>query len=61
MAATLDVRQKQHAVIEFLFCEKETMGNIHKRLRNVYGVDAVDRSTVSWWARRLTGESGQAN
>jgi hypothetical protein len=35
MAATLVVRQKQHAVVEFLCCENETVENIHKRLRNV--------------------------
>ncbi|PNF20420.1 hypothetical protein B7P43_G08136, partial [Cryptotermes secundus] len=30
-------------------------------LKNVYGDDAVDRSSVSRWARRLSGESGHAN
>jgi hypothetical protein len=44
MAAALDVRQKQRAVTEFLCCENETVGNIQKRLKNVYAVDAVDRS-----------------
>ena len=56
MAATLDIRQKQHAVIEFLCCENETVGNIHKRLKRVYGAAAVDRSTVSRWASRLRDE-----
>jgi hypothetical protein len=61
MAAAVDVHQKQCAVIEFLCCENETVGNIHKRLKNVHGDGAVDRSTVSRWARRLSGESGHAN
>jgi transposase len=61
MAATLYVRQKQRAIVEFLYCENETMGNIHKRFRNVYGDDAVDRSTVSRWAHTFSGESGHAN
>ncbi|KAJ4435624.1 hypothetical protein ANN_18240 [Periplaneta americana] len=38
---------KQHAVIEFLCCENETVGNIQKTLKKVYGDTAVDRSTVS--------------
>lgn len=61
MAAALHVRQKQRAVIEFLCCENETVGNIHKRLKRVYGDDAVDRSTVSRWAQRVSGENGHAN
>ncbi|PSN54517.1 hypothetical protein C0J52_10215 [Blattella germanica] len=55
MAATLDIRQKQRAVIEFLCCENETVGNIHKRLKRVYGAAAVD------WASRLRDERGHAN
>jgi hypothetical protein len=58
MVAVLDIRQKQRAVIEFLCCENDTVGNVHKRLKNMYGDDAVDRRTVSRWARRLSGESG---
>ncbi|PSN35826.1 hypothetical protein C0J52_22744 [Blattella germanica] len=61
MAATLDIRQKQRAVIEFLCCENESVGNIHKRLKRVYGAAAVDRSTVNRWASRLRDERGHAN
>ncbi|PSN51230.1 hypothetical protein C0J52_10543 [Blattella germanica] len=61
MAATLYIRQKQRAVIEFLCCEDETVGNIHKRLKRVYGAAAVDRSTVNRWASRLRDERGHAN
>jgi hypothetical protein len=57
MAAALDVRQKQRAVIEFLCFENETVENIHKRLKNVYGDDAVDGSTVSLWAHQYSGFS----
>jgi hypothetical protein len=39
-------------VIEFLFAVKETVGNIHKRLSNVYGNVAVHRSNVGHWAKR---------
>ncbi|KAJ4449264.1 hypothetical protein ANN_00662 [Periplaneta americana] len=46
MAVVLDIRQKQRAVTEFLCCENETMGNIHKSLKNVYGDAAVNRSTA---------------
>ncbi|PSN49523.1 hypothetical protein C0J52_24760 [Blattella germanica] len=61
MAATIDIRQKQRAVIEFLCCENETVGNIHKWLKRVYGAAAVDRSTVSRWESRLRDERGHAN
>jgi hypothetical protein len=61
MAVALDVRQKQSSVIQFLCCENATAGNIHKRLQNVHGDDAVNRSTVSRWARRLSGESVHIN
>jgi hypothetical protein len=37
------------------------VGNIHKRLQKVYGDDAVDRSTVGRWAKRLSGKSGHAD
>ncbi|XP_070601376.1 high mobility group protein HMG-I/HMG-Y [Erythrolamprus reginae] len=54
MAAVSDVRYKQRVVIEFLTAEKETVENIHKRLCTVYGESAVDRSTVSRWAQRVS-------
>lgn len=57
----MDIRMKQRAVIEFLVLEKETASNIHKRLQNVYGDSAVDRSTVSRWAKRTSEEHGLAN
>ncbi|PSN58133.1 hypothetical protein C0J52_01022 [Blattella germanica] len=34
MASVSDIHHKQRAVIEFLVAEKETVGNIHKRLCN---------------------------
>jgi DNA-binding MarR family transcriptional regulator len=57
-----DVRSKQRAVIEFLLAENESITNIHGRLTNVYGDMAVDKSTVSRWAKRLaSSEQGQGN
>jgi hypothetical protein len=53
MAPVSDTRYKQRAVIEFLVAEKESVGNIHKRLCDVYGSCAVYRSTVGRWFREL--------
>ena len=53
MAPVSDTCYKQRAVIEFLVAEKESVGNIHKRLCAVYGSCAVDRSTVGRWVRRV--------
>jgi len=39
---------KQCTVTEFLVAQKSTM-NIHKQLKNVYSVRAVERSTVKHW------------
>jgi transposase len=55
-------RSKQRAVIEFLLAENESITNIHRRLTNVYGDMAVDKSTVSRWVKRLASpEQGQGN
>jgi len=53
MASVSDTRYKQRAVIEFLVAEKESVGNIHKRLCVVYGSCAVDWSTVVRWVQRV--------
>ena len=53
MAYVSDTRYEQRAVIEFLVAEKESVGNIHKRLCAVYGSCAVDRSTVGRWVQRV--------
>jgi hypothetical protein len=45
-----DVCFKQWVVTVFLVAEKELVMNIHKQLRNVYGVSDFDKSTVSRWA-----------
>jgi DNA-binding MarR family transcriptional regulator len=56
-----DVRLKQWAVIEFLVEEKESVTNIYRRLKNVYGDNAVDKSTVNRWTSRIaSSEKGQA-
>jgi hypothetical protein len=40
----MSTRVKQRAVMEFLTAEKVTPTEIHRRLKAVYGDDAVDRS-----------------
>jgi hypothetical protein len=54
MESGSDVRSKQRALIEFLLAENESITNIHRRLANVYGDMAVDKSTVrqSDWNRQ---------
>jgi hypothetical protein len=60
MKSVIFVRYKERAVIEFLLAEK-SVGNIHKRLCNVYGSATVDRSTAGRWAKRMTAsETGTA-
>ena len=52
MASVSDTRYKR-AAIEFLVVEKESVGNIHKRLCAVYRSCAVDTSTVGCWVQRV--------
>ena len=40
-------------MIEFLVAVKDTVGNIHKWFRVVYGSAAVDRSAASRWVKRV--------
>jgi hypothetical protein len=62
MESVSDVRSKQRAIIEFLLAENKSITNIHRRLTNVYGDMAVDKSTVSRWAKRLaSSDQGQGN
>ena len=60
MVAALGVSQKQRAVIEFLCCENEPVANIHKKLKMLYGDDAVDRNKVSRWANNKFGSYERA-
>jgi hypothetical protein len=53
MESVSDVCSKQRAVIQFLLAENESITNIHRHLTNVYGGMAVDKSTVSHWAKQL--------
>jgi len=50
MAWRGNVHFKQWAIIEFLVTEKELVTNIHKRLKILYGVNTVDKSTICLWA-----------
>jgi hypothetical protein len=53
MASDSEARHKQTAVIEFLTAEEDTVGNIYKHLKNLYGECTVDRSTVGRWVKRV--------
>mgnify|MGYP001855056762 CR=1 FL=1 len=46
MVSDMKVHMKQRCVIEFLHVETVAPVNIHQRLLNVYGDQAVDVSTV---------------
>jgi hypothetical protein len=41
LASTSDSRYEQSSLIELLVAEKETVGNIHKRLSNIYELGAL--------------------
>ena len=57
----MSTRVKQRAVIEFLTAENVIPNEIHRRLKAVYGDDAVDRSTVNRWVIKFHGcEPGKA-
>ena len=56
MAAPMELRQKQRAVIEFLVAEGESPVNIHRHLQNVYRDNTLDYSNVCRWVRRLKDE-----
>jgi hypothetical protein len=47
MAAVRDVHHEQRAVIVFLVCEKQPMGNMHKRLRKVYRKDTANAAQLA--------------
>ena len=53
MTSSLDVRQKQRAVIEFLVSEGEPPKQIFERLVNVYGDASLAYSTVKKWVSRI--------
>jgi hypothetical protein len=53
MGSTSDSYYNQCAVLEFLVPVKEMVGNIHKQLSNIYGIAAVNSSTVGRWVERL--------
>jgi transposase len=62
MESVSDVRSKQRSVIQFLLAQNESITKIHRRLTNVYGDIAVDKSTISHWAKQLaSSEQGQGN
>ena len=40
--------------------ENQGISDIHRRLQNVYGDLAVDKSTVSRWAKRVSSSDDEA-
>ena len=56
MTLSLDIRQKQRAVIKFFALEGESPTNIFKRLEKVYGDAVHGYSTVKKWVSRIKGE-----
>jgi hypothetical protein len=62
MESVNDTHYKQNAVIELLVANKESVGNIHKRLCNVQGSAMVNRSTnghpaKKWWLPKQEKQS----
>ena len=53
MTSSLDVRQKQKAVIEFLVSEGEPPKKIFERLVKVCGDASIAYSTVKKWVSRI--------
>ena len=56
MTSSLDVRQKQRAVIELLVSEGEPPKKIFETLVKVYGDAAIACSTVKKWVSRIKDE-----
>jgi transposase len=54
MEGDIDVRLKQRCVIEFLDGEHIAPIELHQRLKNFYGEQTVDISTVRRWIRRVS-------
>ena len=52
-------RQKQKVVIECLLSEKETAQNISRRLKQVYGDNAIDYNTVMRCVKRINDEQNE--
>ena len=56
ITSSLDVRQKQRAVIEFLVSEGEPPKNFFERLVKVYGDASIAYSTKKKWVSRIKNE-----
>ena len=50
------VRTRQRVVTEFITAEGFSPIEVHRRLRSVYGEDAIDVSSVRRWVRRFKGD-----
>jgi hypothetical protein len=54
MADVVNVRPRQTVVTEFLTAQGCSLIEIPRRLRSVYGEDAIEVTAVRRWARRFT-------
>ena len=54
MASDMEVLMKQKCVIEFLYAEKISRNDFHRRLLNLYGDQTADVSTVRPWVARFS-------
>jgi transposase len=53
MTDVVDVNTRQRMVTELLTAEGSSPIEVHRRLRSVYGEDAVEISSVRRWIRRF--------
>jgi hypothetical protein len=49
----MDIKDKQRAIIEFLFFEDIGGDEITRCLHNVYGEDAYSRVTIFCWTKEI--------
>jgi hypothetical protein len=62
MADDVGILTRQSMAIEFLYTESSSLIDIHRRLRSVYGEDAIVINSVRCWVRRFkSSEEGIGN
>lgn len=55
-----DVHFKHALLLNFLVAEKKSVTNMYEQLKSARGVDAVDKSTLGFWAILIaSSEKGQ--
>jgi len=61
MVSDIEVHMKQRHGIEFLHAEKTAPTDIHQCLLNVYGDQAVDMRTGTWWVEHFSSGNSDEN